>query len=101
MPDYKPLYLWSKTWPDACDADTHKTDFCGWDHDICIGRIRLEEFHPMKGQWQWSAQGPLGLERLWPRQGFSPTAREASRMVEEYYHALMRHNDQRGSMDQN
>lgn len=100
MPEYKPLYSWRVTWPDPFDADTHKTDFCGWDGDVCIGRIRLEDRTPKKGQWQWSGQGPIPIKhRLLPQQGFVETAREASRKVEEYYHALMRHNGLRGSRD--
>jgi hypothetical protein len=31
-------------------------------------------------------------ERLQPHQGFEPTAREASRMAEDYYDRLLEHN---------
>lgn len=99
MTEYKPLYSWRITWPDPSDADTHKTDFCGWDGAACIGRIRFEDRGPKKGQWQWSGQGPHVPKRLLPHQGFVSSAREASRMVEEYYHALMRKNGLRGSKD--
>lgn len=65
-----------------------------------IGRIRLELGGPMNGKWQWSGQGPVRIpRRILPQQGYCDTAREASRMVEEYYHALMRHNGRRGSKD--
>ncbi len=102
MPEYTPLYSWRITWPDPSDADSHKTDFCGWDGEIWVGRIRLEAAGPKKGQWQWSGGGPYhGLKRrLLPQQGFVDTAREASRMAEDYYHALMRYNGLRGSKDE-
>jgi len=59
-------YKWQVTWPRHEDADSHKTDFCGWDGEIRIGRIRLEPGGPVKGLWQWSGQGPEVRERLLP-----------------------------------
>jgi hypothetical protein len=91
--EYQPKYKWRVTWPDQEDAGSQQTDFSGWDVDIYIGRIRLEPHGLKKGQWQWSGGGPNGVrERLLRHQGFAPTAREASRMVENYYERLMRHN---------
>jgi hypothetical protein len=90
-------FKWRVTWPDPGDAESHKTDFCGWDGDIRVGRIRLEPQGLKKGQWQWSGQGPEVPERLLPHQGFEPTAREAAREAEDYYERLMAHNGMKGS----
>ena len=68
------------------------TDFCGWDGEIRVGRIRYEPHGPKKDFWQWSGHGGRVGERLTPHQGYVPTAREASRKVEEYYCQLMAHN---------
>jgi hypothetical protein len=67
-------------------------DFQGWDGKVSVGRIRLENAGPKHGQWQWSGHGPEVKERLLPHQGFEPTAREASRMAEDYYDRLIEHN---------
>ncbi len=96
MPDeYKPKYKWRVTWPDPSDADSHKTDFCGWDGDICVGRIRFEAHGKMKNKWQWTGQGPVrGISkgRLMPQQGYEDTARNASAKAEDYYERLMAYN---------
>ena len=93
MPDeYPPKYKWRVTWPAPEDADSHKTDFSGWDGDVRIGRIRFEPHGRKKGQWQWSGQGPHVRERLRPHQGYEDTARKAAAMVEDYYERLMAHN---------
>lgn len=89
-------YKWRVTWPNPEDADSHKTDFCGWDGEIRIGRIRLESGGPVKGLWQWSGQGPIVRQRLLPHQGYEETARKAARMVEDYYDRLMAHNGDDG-----
>lgn len=96
MTEYQPLYRWQKTWPDEGDRASWETDFSGWDGDICVGRIRFETNGKMKDKWQWSGGGPHhGLKngRILPQQGYVDTPREASRLVEEYYHRLMAHND--------
>jgi hypothetical protein len=90
--DYTPRYKWRITWPDPGDADSHKTDFSGWDEGICIGRITLQPHGLTKGTWMWSGHGPRVRERLFPHQGYQPTARDAARMVEDYYERLMAHN---------
>lgn len=96
--EYKPLYRWQETWPGETGLDGKPLlDFIGLDGEVPIGRIRLEDAGPKRAQWQWSGQGPNVRERLLPHQGFCPTAREASRMVEDYYHRLMRHNKMQGS----
>ncbi|KQV39910.1 MULTISPECIES: hypothetical protein [unclassified Rhizobium] len=97
---YKPLYHWQPTWPG--EKGLHgkpRQDFVGIDREEFIGRIRLEIGGPMNGKWQWSGQGPHLRDRILPHQGYCDTAREASRMVEEYYHRLMRRNGLRGSKD--
>ncbi len=98
--EYIPLYRWKETWPGESDpAGNPLQDFFGMDGDVIIGRIRLESHGPTANLWQWSGQGGKVRERLLPHQGYEPTAREASRMVEDYYHRLMRHNGQSGSKD--
>ncbi|CDM62346.1 hypothetical protein LPU83_pLPU83d_0976 (plasmid) [Rhizobium favelukesii] len=62
---------------------------CG---ETSIGRIRYEAAGSMRETWQWSGHGPKVKERLLPQQGFEPTAREASRMAEDYYDRLTAHN---------
>ena len=92
MTEYQPRYKWRVTWPDEGDKDSWQTDFCGWDGEIRVGRIRYEPHGPKKDFWQWSGHGGRVGERLTPHQGYVPTAREASRKVEEYYCQLMAHN---------
>jgi hypothetical protein len=70
----------------------HKTDFCGWDGEITIGRIRFEPHGPKKGLWHSSALGAEVRERLLPHQGYEETARKAAWMVEDYYERLRTHN---------
>lgn len=92
---YQPKYKWRVTWPDPSDADSHTTDFCGWDGDVCIGRIRFEPQGLKKNMWQWSGHGPKKLPkgRLTPHQGYEDTARNASAKVEDYYERLLAHNE--------
>jgi hypothetical protein len=87
-------YKWRVTWPGPEDADSHKTDFCGWDGDIRVGRIRLELHSLKKDLWHWAGGGPgHGTpRRLLPHEGFEPTAREAAHKAEDYYERLMAHN---------
>lgn len=101
MTEYKPLYSWQETWPQDRDRDGKPLrDYIGQDGDITVGRIRYEDTGPMRGKWQWNGQGPIRIpQRILPQQGYCDTAREASRLVKEYYHALMRHNGRRGSKD--
>ncbi|WP_245500765.1 hypothetical protein [Rhizobium sp. BK251] len=90
--EYKPKYRWGRTWPGENGLDGKPLqDFIGFDGEVIIGRIRLEDSGPLKGQWQWSGQGPFrGIKkRLLPHQGYAETAREASRMAEDYYHQLL------------
>jgi hypothetical protein len=89
------IYKWRATLID--ENDTPRDDFCGWDGNVCIGRIRLEPHGPKKGHWQWSGQGPRVRQRLTPHQGYEPTAREAARMIEDYYHKQMAYNGVKGS----
>jgi hypothetical protein len=89
-------YEWRVTWPGRGDAESHKTDFCGWDGEVLIGRIRFEPGGPVKGLWQWSGQGPEVRERLLPHQGYEETARKAAWMVEDYYERLIAHNGDDG-----
>lgn len=87
-------YKWRVTLID--EHDTPREDYCGWDGNVCIGRIRLEPHGPMKGKWQWSGQEPRTRKRLLPHQGYEPTARAAARKIEDYYHNLMAYNGLKG-----
>jgi len=91
--EYQPKYKWKQTWPGEVGLNGKPLeDFEGWDGKTIIGRIRHEEAGPMKGKWQWNGQGPLRMKRHLPQQGYSASAREASRMAEEYYDTLLRNN---------
>jgi hypothetical protein len=100
MSDYRPKYKWRETWPGETGLDgTPLQDFQGWVGDVPVGRIRLEDAGPMKVTWQWSGHGGRVRQRLTPHQGYAATAREASRMVEDYYERLLRYNGMRGGQD--
>lgn len=93
--EYKPKYGWGRTWPGENGLDGRPLqDFIGFDGEVIIGRIRLEDSGPLRGQWQRSGQGPYrGIKRrLLPHQGYSPTAREASRMAKDYCDRLLAQN---------
>lgn len=90
---YQPRYKWRDTWPGETGLDGKPLqDFQGWDEGTAVGRIRLEEAGPMKGKWQWAGHGGRVKERLLPSVGYSDTAREASRLAEDYYERLLAHN---------
>jgi hypothetical protein len=100
MSEYRPKYKWRETWPGETGRDGNALqDFQGWDGETPVGRIRLEDAGPMEGKWQWSGHGSRrGIKkRLLPHQGYAATAREASRMVEDYYELLLRHNGMKDS----
>ncbi|CDM56309.1 MULTISPECIES: hypothetical protein [Rhizobium] len=96
-PQYQPKYLWKPTWTGETGLDGKPLqDFQAWDGEVPVGRIRYEDGGPKREKWQWSGHGPEVRERLMPHQGFEPTAREASRMAEEYYDRLMAANGLKG-----
>ncbi len=96
MTEYVPRYKWSETWPGETGLDGKPLqDFLGMDRETPVGRIRLEESGPMKGKWQWSGHGPRVPKRLLTHQGYCATAREASRMAEDYYDKLLEYNKQK------
>jgi hypothetical protein len=95
---YQPIYTWRRTKLDEHDVPTDE-DWMGWDGDVPIGRITKQPHGLKKDQWMWSGHGPRVRERVLPHQGYEAEGREAMRMVEEYYHRLMRHNGLRGSHD--
>ena len=102
MIEYRPKYKWRETWPGETGRDAKALqDFQGWDGETPVGRIRLEDAGPMEGKWQWSGHGSKrGIKkRLLPHQGYVATARDASRVVEDYYERLLRHNGMKGSQD--
>lgn len=96
---YQPLYKWRRTQIDESDPPSDD-DWMGWDGDVPLGRITKQLHGLMRDRWMWSAHGPLTRRRLLPHQGYEANGREAMRMVEDYYHRLMRYNGKRGSRDE-
>jgi hypothetical protein len=89
-------YRWSRTWPD--DRDRHGNvpeDYVGFDGEVNIGRIYLDDQTLKAGQWRWAGQYPTGC-RTWimPNNGWMPTASDAARVVEEYWDAMLRRRDE-------
>ena len=102
MIEYRPKYKWRETWPGETGRDAKALqDFQGWDGETPVGRIGLDYAGPMSGMWNWCGPGSKrGIKkRLLPHQGYVATAREASRVVEDYYERLLRHNGMKGSQD--
>jgi hypothetical protein len=91
---YQPCYTWRQTSLDANDPPTD-LDWTGLDGTAYIGRIRKELHGPTKGQWHWAGSWPRTYAGTppTPNAGYVATAREATRMVEEYWaqcHEVMR-----------
>ena len=89
--DYQPKYKWHRTQLDENDPP-RDTDWCGYDGDAPIGRIRKELYGPTKGQWHWAGKYPkthIGTPPK-PIAGYAATARLATQNVEEYWELSMR-----------
>lgn len=94
---YKPLYKWRRTKLDENDVPTD-SDWSGYDGEIGIGRIQLQDHSAMKGRWMWNLHGPIRIKtRISPHSGYIDDGREAMRKVEERYHDLMAANGMKGS----
>ena len=91
MTDYQPKYKWHRTQLDENDPP-RDTDWCGFDGDAPIGRIRKELYGPTKGQWLWSGKFPKTHNGTPPKPigGYAATARLATQKVEEYWDMSMR-----------
>ena len=93
--EYQPLYRWKVTLLD--ENDTPHEDYCGFDGDVCIGRIQKQSHDQMNDKWMWNLHGPKLRITVSPHSGYEQEAREAARRVEERYHDLMRANGRKGS----
>jgi len=93
---YQPLYHWRRTTLDESDIPTDN-DWCGYDGEVCIGRIQKQLHGPTRDKWMWAGHGPHTRKRFLPHSGYVTEGREAMRAVEEYYHSLMRLNGLKGS----
>ncbi|MBB3980073.1 hypothetical protein GGQ64_005320 [Rhizobium azooxidifex] len=77
-------FRWVRTWGDetGIDGKPHE-DYQGFDGEVSIGRIYLDQ-QPLKaGKWFWAIQYPKGAKPWLPNSGWVPTAADAARMVEE------------------
>ncbi|WP_105437680.1 hypothetical protein [Neorhizobium sp. T25_13] len=83
---YQPGYQWKRTQIDENDPPTD-LDWIGYDGVGAVGRIRKEMHGPTKGKWHWAGWVPRNLKGTTPtpNAGYCETAREATRMVEEYW----------------
>ena len=94
---YQPLYHWRRTKLDENDIPTDN-DWCGYDGEVCIGRIQKQLHGPMKNRWMWNLHGPVRIRRrILPHSGYEQEGREAMRKVENCYHDLMAANGLKGS----
>lgn len=83
---YQPRYQWRRTQLDENDPPTD-LDWCGFDGDAYVGRIRKDTAGPTAGKWQWAGAQPRGFRGRAeiPNTGFVDTARIATQMVEQYW----------------
>jgi hypothetical protein len=87
---YQPRYQWKRTQIDENDPPTD-LDWCGFDGDQYIGRIRKETAGPTKGRWHWAGSFPRSLRGRTiptPNSGHADTARQATQKVEEYWDSV-------------
>ncbi|WP_029620596.1 hypothetical protein [Pseudorhizobium marinum] len=77
-------YRWTRTWGDeiGLDRKSHE-DYVGWDGDVQIGRIYLDQQTLKATQWHWAIQYPKGGKPWQQNSGWEETAAEAAKMVEE------------------
>jgi hypothetical protein len=85
MTEYTPKYKWRETWP----GEGHQ-DFAAWDDDLQFGRILLDTMTLKNGQWRWALSYIPWVKQHggYVHNGWAPSAREASRLVEELYHRV-------------
>lgn len=83
---YQPRYQWRQT-EIGPKAEPTQFDWCGFDGEAYIGRIRKESAGPMEGQWQWAASYPRLLRgaKEMPNTGHEDTARLATQKIEEFW----------------
>ncbi|MBB4228509.1 hypothetical protein [Rhizobium mongolense] len=83
--EYQPKYKWRETWP----GEGHQ-DFVSVDGDLQFGRIYLDLTTSSRArQWRWAISAiPGQRQNILPHNGWQPTAREASRKVEELYEQI-------------
>lgn len=79
--EYKPKYRWTETWP----GEGHK-DYIGLDGGDTVGRLQLVIGGKMGGKWLWAAGHAKWIRnRITPHTGYTHTAREGARKIEEYH----------------
>ena len=83
---YQPRYTWQ---PMRLDQNDHsaRLDWCGYDNEEYIGRIRKESGHPANEGWRWSGSWPtsrFGRPPM-PSTGYTPNAKRAMQLVEEHW----------------
>ncbi|WP_455874550.1 hypothetical protein [Rhizobium yanglingense] len=83
--EYQPKYKWRETWP----GEDHQ-DFVSLDGDLQFVRIYLDLTSGSRArQWRWAINTiPWQRQNILPHNGWEPTAREASRKVEELYEQI-------------
>ncbi|TCU05373.1 hypothetical protein EV132_13634 [Rhizobium sullae] len=83
--EFQPKYKWRESWP----GEGHQ-DFVSWDGDLQFGRILLDLATASRAlQWRWAINTiPWQRQNILPHSGWAPTAREASRRVEELYEQI-------------
>jgi hypothetical protein len=88
---------WRETWPGETGLHVKSLQ----DFKAGMGKCQsgASELKMQARSWQWRGHGGRVRQRLTPHQGYVATAREASRMAEDYYERLMRHNGMKGNHD--
>ncbi|UVC07706.1 hypothetical protein IHQ71_21300 [Rhizobium sp. TH2] len=86
--DWQRKYRWRRTCPDETDIDGKPfEDYCAFDDDINAGRIGLERESLKTDHWRWSGSPPPQFRGtpIMPNAGYSPTAADAAKAVEDYW----------------
>lgn len=87
MTEWQKKYEWKRTWGDETGLDGKKhEDYSCFDGQYA-GRIFYERAGPTKGLWRWAGAYPKPMygAPIMPNAGYSPTAAEAARTVEDYW----------------
>jgi hypothetical protein len=84
--EWQKKYHWSRTWGKETGLNglPHE-DFVGWDGDVQIGRIYLDQQTLKAGRYYWAIQYPKGGKPFLPNFGWETTAAEAAKVVEDLW----------------
>jgi hypothetical protein len=82
--EWQKKYRWQRTWGSetGLNGKPHE-DYEGFDGDVSIGRIYLDQQTLKAGKWRWAIQYPKGGKPHQPNSGWLESAAEAARHVEE------------------